>query len=232
MFLRVATLGHNYSRVVDAVNKGPTQSSMADVSGGSQMTEIPDLDLVAKCQAGDRTAFRKLVQRYERRVYSIAFGFVRNREDALDLTQDAFVKVYRNLESFQATSSFYTWMYRVVVNVCIDFIRRERKHKKGVDYNDTLEHSGAAEGESPVVSVTTGRSPAKALSSKELGQKLVEGINNLAPAHKEILLLREVDGLSYEELAEVLEIPKGTVMSRLHHARLNLKKRLDDYLDE
>lgn len=215
-----------------AVNKGPTQSSMPVVIGGPQMTEVPDLDLVALCQAGDRTAFRKLVQRYERKVYSIAYGFVRNREDALDLTQDAFVKVYRNLDGFQATSSFYTWMYRVVVNVCIDFIRRERKHKKGVDYNDTLEHSGAAESESPVVSVSTGRSPAKALGSKELGQKLVDGINNLAPAHKEILLLREVEGLSYEELAEILEIPKGTVMSRLHHARLNLKKRLDDYLDE
>lgn len=191
-----------------------------------------DAELVRRCQSGDRAAFQAIVKKYERRVYGIAFGFVRNREDSLDLTQDAFVKVFRNLGSFQGTSSFYTWLYRVATNVCIDHVRRKKRRKEGAEYDDTLAHSEAAMGDTPLISTTSGISPARAASNKELGQKIKDALATLSEAHREILLLREIEGLSYEELSEVLDIPKGTVMSRLFHARTNLQKALVDYLEE
>jgi RNA polymerase sigma-70 factor (ECF subfamily) len=197
--------------------------------GGNETLEASFLD---RCRRGDRHACRELVTQYERRVYSIAFGFVRNREDALDLTQDVFVKVFRNLDGFQGASSFYTWLYRIAVNVCIDHIRRKKRRREDTDYDDTLAHDNAAEMETPVVSSSTGISPSRLVVNKELGSKISDSLEKLSDAHKEILLLREVEGLSYEELAEVLHIPKGTVMSRLFHARANLQKRLVDYLGE
>lgn len=189
-----------------------------------------DAGLVERARTGDQRAFRELVERYQRKVFSIAFGFVRNKDDAMDLTQEVFVKVHRYLDGYQGNASFYTWLYRISVNVCIDWIRRERKHK-GLDYDDSMSHEDAADSDTPVVSSTTGINPAKALGQKELAQKIEEATGKLSPAHAEILVLREVEGLSYEELAELLDIPKGTVMSRLHHARQNLKKHLIDYVE-
>jgi RNA polymerase sigma-70 factor (ECF subfamily) len=192
---------------------------------------VTDAELVDRCQRGDKLAFQKLVIRYQRRVYSIAYGFVRNGEDAMDLTQDVFLKVHRNLDGFQGSSSFYTWLYRIAVNVSIDHIRRNRRRKDDVDYDDRLGHQEAASSDSPVISTSTGLSPAVALRNKELGDRIMKAMDLVSEAHREILVLREIEGLSYEELAEVLDIPKGTVMSRLHHARNNLKKHLTEYLE-
>lgn len=214
----------------EPVNTARTESSRTDVAGEAGTPE-GDARLVEAVKRGDQKAFRALFERYQRRVFSIAYGFVRNPEDAMDLVQEAFVKVHRHLDSFQGNSSFYTWLYRITVNVCIDRIRRERK-RRSVEYDDGVAHEDAAESETPVVSTTTGVSPARALGQKELAQKIDEASRKLSPAHMEILILREVDGLSYEELAEVLDIPKGTVMSRLFHARHNLAKHLKDYMDE
>ena len=214
----------------EPLNTATSVPSRPDEGGGAGSPE-GDARLVESARRGDQKAFRELFERYQRKVFSIAYGFVRNPEDALDLVQEVFVKVHRHLDSFQGTSSFYTWLYRITVNVSIDRVRRE-KNRRGVEYDDGVAHEDAAESESPVVSTTTGISPARALSQKELAQKIEEATRMLSPAHMEILLLREVEGLSYEELAEVLDIPKGTVMSRLFHARQNLAKHLQGYMDE
>ena len=98
-------------------------------------TELTDAEIIAKCKNGDRDAFQLLVERYQRRAFGIAYGMLRNREDALDAAQDAFVKVFRNVQSFKGDSSFYTWFYRIVVNVCIDRCRKA-KRRKTVEYDD------------------------------------------------------------------------------------------------
>ena len=188
-----------------------------------------DLDLVERSQRGDQAAFQQLVERYQWKVYSVAYGYCRNREDALDRVQEAFVKAYRNIGGFQATSSFYTWLYRVTANVCIDFLRREKRHRYGVDYDDGIQRRDTAETQWPTSGSMAHTNPDKALRNRELGDQLQKAVEKLSESHRDSLLLREIDGLSYEELAEVLDIPKGTVMSRLHHARNQLKKTLSGY---
>lgn len=225
--------------VVNSKDTSPSEPPVSGVSpkkGGSAGEENAratiEAELLERCKAGDRKAFQSIVERYQRRVYGIAWGFVRNRDDALDLTQDVFLKVYRNIGSFQGSSSFYTWLYRVATNVCIDHIRKKKRRREDADYDDTRAHDGGAEGDTPLVSASLGISPSKKLGDKELGSRIMGALDNLSDPHREILLLREVEGLSYEELAEVLQVPKGTVMSRLYHARANMQKQLAEYVKE
>lgn len=193
-------------------------------------SKAEDQALVEKAVRGDAKAFRSLVERYQRKVYSIAYGIVRNPDTALDVTQDAFVKIHRNLATFKGDSSFYTWVYRIVLNLCIDRKRRERRQAE-VDYDDALAHEeGFTDG--PTLASTGIDNPAKAAQRKELLEHMDKALATLSDEHKAILLLREVDGLSYEELAETLDIPKGTVMSRLFHARKNFQKSLQRYLKQ
>lgn len=188
-----------------------------------------DQKLVELVQQGDKAAFRLLVQRYQRRVYGIAYGMVRNEDDAMDVTQEAFLKVHRYIDRFQGASNFYTWLYRIVVNLCIDFIRKSRKVRE-VDYDDGLSHeSGRSQSEGAVIGAGF-RSPLKNLANQELGKELSKALDALSPKHKEVILLREIEGLSYQEIADSLEISVGTVMSRLHHARQNLQRSLRRYM--
>ncbi len=187
-----------------------------------------DQELVERAKQGDHKAFRKLVERYQRKVYTIAFGVVRNPDTAMDVTQDAFVKVHRHLPNFKGNSSFYTWLYRIVINLCIDKKRRQARAAE-VDYDDTLSHGdGFTDG--PTLASTGIDSPLKAAQRKELIAHMDQALDTLSDDHREILMLREVEGLSYEELSETLGIAKGTVMSRLFHARKNFQRSLSRYL--
>lgn len=193
-------------------------------------TKQEDLRLVRLAVEGDHKAFRKLVEKYQRKVYSIAFGIVRNPDTAMDVTQDAFVKVHRYLPNFKGDSSFYTWLYRIVVNLCIDKKRRASRAAE-VDYDDTLAHSnGFTNG--PTLASTTIENPLKAAQRKELVEHMDEALDTLSDDHREILMLREVEGLSYDELSDVLGVAKGTVMSRLFHARKNFQRALSRYLQK
>lgn len=189
-----------------------------------------DQALVERAVQGDQKAFRQLVERYQRKVYTIAFGVVRNPDTALDITQDAFVRVHKNLATFKGDSSFYTWIYRIVLNLCIDRKRRQARQAE-VDYDDGISHGdGFTDG--PTLASTGIDNPAQAAHRKELVEHMDRALATLSEEHKAILLMREVDGLSYEELAESLDIPKGTVMSRLFHARKNFQKSLTRYLKQ
>lgn len=192
--------------------------------------DLDDKQLVERAQKGDGRAFEALVRKYQRRVFRLAFGMVKNQEDAMDVSQEAFVRVHKHLATFKGEASFYTWVYRITKNLCIDHLRRSRGDK--VEYDDTLardEGAGVALG---LQGQSGSLNPAKEALRGELGGKISEALAELSENHREILLLRELEGLAYEELAETLEIKKGTVMSRLFHARKKMQEILKGYLTQ
>ena len=179
---------------------------------------------VERAQAGDQEAFRHLVERYQRRVYAVAYGIVRNRDDAWDIAQEAFVKAYRNLTRFQGNSGFYTWLYRITYNLCIDNMRA-RSRRSFVEIDSSRMLQAAVAKEAPMET-----HPAKTADRRELAEQIEKALNQLSEKHRAIIVLREIEGLSYEEIADVLKVSKGTVMSRLFHARRKLQDLLDPYI--
>jgi RNA polymerase sigma-70 factor (ECF subfamily) len=186
--------------------------------------------LVLQCQAGDTLAFRQLVQRYQRRVYAVAYGMVRNPDDAMDLTQEAFIKVHKNIKHFKGSSSFYTWLYRIVKNLCIDHLRR-RSRQRASEYDDARAPSAEAES-SGLLPSPVALSPGDVLAQREQRRLIEQALERLSPSHRAVLLLREVEGLSYTELAEAMDCAKGTVMSRLFHARRNMQRALIELMEQ
>ncbi len=190
--------------------------------------EWPEEQLIALCKEGDKRALQQLVKRYQRRAFAIAFGMLRDRENAFDAAQDAFVKVFRNIKGFKGDSSFYTWFYRIVTNVCIDHCRRQARAKT-VDYDDSYRRRDQSEFYS-LSGNTRNMHPQAAYEKGELKEALNEAIAKLTENHRMVILLREVEGMSYEEIAQTMNCQVGTVMSRLHHARKNLQSALKPYL--
>ena len=183
--------------------------------------------LVERVRAGDGQAFRELFQLYNRRAYAVALGVVKNEQDALDVVQEAFIKVHKHIGSFQGSSSFYTWLYRIVMNLSIDHVRRARH---ATDFDDRVGQQAASVGE-PLVPHFDGSNPGKSVVRKELSRQIRQALDALPEYHRAVIMLREVEGLSYEEMAKVLEVPKGTVMSRLFHARKKMQEALQGYLE-
>src|SRR5437899_3923544 len=200
------------------------------MSGGRRPTgpgeDSPDdTSLVRDARRGDAQAFRALVERYQRRVYQLALGMVRDPDEAMDITQETFVRVHRYLPSFKGDSSFFTWTYRIATNLCLDSARRRgRSERVEIDESDAEIEAHM----DPPSAALAG--PQKAALNAELKSKIDEALAGLSENHRAILLLREVEGLSYEELARTLGIRKGTVMSRLFHARLKMQRKLREYL--
>jgi RNA polymerase sigma-70 factor, ECF subfamily len=190
---------------------------------------VEDSTLVERVQGGDDEAFRELFDRYHRRAYAVALGVVKNRQDALDVVQEAFVKVHRHLDTFQGTSSFYTWLYRIVMNLSIDHVRRRRKGRD-VAYDDGIGRGDEVAGDGALLPRMLDGHPGKNALRKELTQAIRAALDELPEYHRAVILLREVEGLSYEEMATILEVPKGTIMSRLFHARRKMQESLAQYL--
>jgi RNA polymerase sigma-70 factor (ECF subfamily) len=193
--------------------------------------EETDINLVKLARNGDRMAFQKLVERYQRRIFGLCYGMVRNPDDAMDLVQETFVKVFKSLERFEGQSSFYTWAYRIATNVSIDFLRKQ-KRQRTVDYDDAIMRDDEVEDIGSLLPSRLGVNPAKVYGRRELLEKIEEALGTLSDHHRQAILLREVEGLSYQEIADVMEVSIGTVMSRLHHARKNMQKQLADYVGE
>lgn len=190
--------------------------------------ERTDWDLVRLAGDGDREAFRELVERYQRRVLAVVTGMLHDREAALDVTQETFIKAYRSIGRFKGDASFYTWIYRIAVNLAIDYQRREWRRPivdgsrgPGESMNDELVDRLGDE--------APGADPFQAAKDSELRERVREAIDELTPDHKAVILLRELEGLSYEEISRVMQCSKGTVMSRLHYARKKLQKRLKEF---
>lgn len=180
-----------------------------------------ETELIGRARGGDREAFGILVRRYERRVVGVALAVVHNQDDALELAQETFVRAYENLRSFESRSSFSTWLYRIASNLAIDFWRREGRHNvlRGEEAENELSRLPSASGDS-----------FKSAARGELSERLGKALAQLTPEHRAVILLREVEGLSYDEIGEALQCPRGTVMSRLHYARSRLRTMLKDLM--
>ena len=189
---------------------------------------VDDQALVAGAKAGDRDAFRTLFERYHRRAFALALGVVRNPDDALDVVQDAFVKAHRYLDKFEGTSSFYTWLYRIVMNLSIDHLRKHRRARPVELDEQQLEEQASDDSLLPKL---LGGNPGRALLDKQIRARIDQALSELSDNHRSVLVMRELEGLSYEEMAQAMGCSKGTIMSRLFHARKNMQKRLVDLMD-
>ncbi|MBN1687518.1 MAG: sigma-70 family RNA polymerase sigma factor [Candidatus Omnitrophica bacterium] len=177
----------------------------------------PDGSLVSRAKKGDKDAFGKLVKQYYEMVYGLALGVCREREAARDIAQEAFFKAFRQLEHFEGRSKFKTWLYRIAMNTAIDFVRRKKpvvSMDQGKDEYDEIPLEAGIADENP--------NPRDLASQSELRERIDRAIEKLSPEHRAILVLREWQQLSYEDIAETLEIESGTVMSRLFYARKKL----------
>ena len=188
-----------------------------------------DREAVAGARRGDAEAFRVLVERYQGRAYRLALRVLRDEERARDAVQDAFLKAYVNLDRFEGRSSFYTWLYRLVMNLCLDARRRDRSSRiVATPESMELEQLGAPDSRpaDEMIFREHEEGPSEALDRGQLRAALSKAIDDLPDAARETLILREVEGLSYAEIATALSIPKGTVMSRLHYARRRVQELL------
>ncbi|HEV8325274.1 MAG TPA: sigma-70 family RNA polymerase sigma factor [Myxococcota bacterium] len=190
-----------------------------------------DLELVHHARKGDDAAFKTLVERYQRRVYGIAYGMLHNADDAMDVTQEAFIKVHRYIGSFQGTSSFYTWLYRITVNLAIDLLRKGSKMST-VDFDDALDHASEAQEATGLLPGQLGTSPTQELERHKISDEIQAALAKLSDNHRAVIVMRELEGLSYKDMARAMKCSKGTIMSRLHHARRKMQAMLRAKLEE
>ena len=186
-----------------------------------------DRALISRAQAGDKVAFRRLVERHQRRAFAIALGLVRDENDARELVQDAFLRVFKSLPSFQGGSSFFTWLYRIITNLSIDLIRKPGRQTTDLE-EARLELDEGSDLDLPFLSRFDGADPVDVVRRREIAERLRIALDALPSYHRAVILMREIDGLSYEEMAQAMGVSKGTIMSRLFHARQKLQRALVD----
>jgi RNA polymerase sigma-70 factor, ECF subfamily len=184
-----------------------------------------DLELIVRCRAGSLEAFSSIVTRYQDRVFNLAYRLLGDFEEAKDISQTAFVRAYESLEGFRGTSTFYTWLYRIVVNAALDARKaRSRRPETGMEVMEDL----ASDRRRRPAGQTDGSDPVERVLGAERQQRIAEAIAGLDDEYRVVVLLRDVEGFDYAEIAEVTGLPAGTVKSRLHRARLLLRDRLKD----
>lgn len=189
--------------------------------------EIDDAALVERCRRGDVAAFEPLVEKYRQRIWRLAYNVLRDREEAWDVAQEAFIKAYQALPSFRGHSAFYTWLYRITMNVATDRARSRGAAGRAFgtervpeeDWDRALPDDDAG-----------GAAPDTAAARSEERTRIMKALDTLSEDHRRIIMLSDLEGLSYREIAETLEIPMGTVMSRLHNARKRLRDALGPLL--
>lgn len=178
---------------------------------------MTEQELVQAAAGGDTEAFARLVRTYENKIYSLAFRMCGSADDASDIAQEAFLAAWRGLPSFRGDSGFATWIYRLTSNAAIDYLRRQKKQRGDMSLDDE---------ELGLDAVDTGPGPQDAAERTEVRSVVAAGLQELSEGHRQVLVLREIQGLSYEEIADVLEVDLGTVKSRISRARSALRKIL------
>ncbi|NCW44971.1 MAG: sigma-70 family RNA polymerase sigma factor [Gemmatimonadaceae bacterium] len=191
-----------------------------------ELGTLPDADVVRLAQQGRELAFRELVRRYERPVFSLVYRMVRDRETAEDLAQDAFVKVLNHIDKYSPEFKFSSWLFKIANNVAIDYLRRRRLDTVSLDGSPNA--TTAAEVEASTIELGADQESAlEALEAKELGSAIERAIAKLRPEYRACIMLRHVEGRSYEEIAATLDLPLGTVKTYIHRARHELRKALE-----
>lgn len=186
------------------------------------MKKNDEIDLVRRVQRGESSAFRELVERYKRRAYAIAYDMMGTHEDAEDVSQEAFIRVYQSIKGFRGEAAFSSWFYRIVVNLCISWWRREVKYKGNL-LNE--EHAGLEK-------QNYSEDPEKALRAKEIARHVNQALQELSPKQRAVFVLRHYQGLSMKEIGEVLKCSEGTVKSQLFRAINRLQELLSFYKAE
>src|SRR5678810_534463 len=187
---------------------------------------VPETELVKRARRGDLPAYDELVRRYQERIYATIYHMTSNHEDANDLAQESFIKAFHALKSFKGGSSFYTWVYRIAVNKTINFIkqRKNRVHMSLDDLDFNAEH------DPDLVALISEKTPRREINITELQKKLNEAMQKLSESHRLVVTLHDVQGLSHEEIAKIMDCNIGTVRSRLFYARQQMQAYLSDYL--
>jgi RNA polymerase sigma-70 factor (ECF subfamily) len=187
---------------------------------------VEEMVLVKRARQGDLEAYDELVRRYQERIYATVYHMTSNHEDANDLAQEAFIKAYHALKSFKGGSSFYTWVYRIAVNKTINFLK-QRKNRSQMSLDD-LDFN--AEHDPDLVALISNKTPRRDIALAELQEKLNTAMQKLSEHHRLVVTLHDVQGLSHEEIANIMDCNIGTVRSRLFYARQQLQAYLSDYL--
>lgn len=175
-------------------------------------------ELISRCQQGDPKALKEIFNLYHQKVYRIAYGVVREREDALDIVQEVFIKLYRSIRNFKGKSHFYTYLYRMTLNQAIDYTRKMKKSP--FIRTDWEKEAEPVDGDS--------QRPDSKASQKQFEERVQKAMEKLSEDQRAVLILRDIEGLSYQEIAEVIKCSLGTVMSRIHYGRRKLRELLKD----
>jgi len=208
---------------VDIINTNITNSVE-----GIKIPDVADSDLsiVSRVKEGDTTAFDVLIKKYRERLFCVVYGMTSNREDAMDIVQDSFIKAFKNINSFKGNSSFYTWIYRIAVNMTITALKKS-KMRRFFSFENMDDELGNKDIIESLVETDEG---SKKTLLKELREKLNEALQLLSIEHRTVVVLHEIEGLSHSEIAEIVNTREGTVRTRLHYAKQQLKAILTDYI--
>jgi RNA polymerase sigma factor RpoE len=203
-----------------------TPAPASEEASGEQTVQQEDRALVDQARKGDLRAYDALMKRYQERIYGTIYHMTSSHEDANDLTQETFIKAYQAIHTFKGDSSFYTWLYRIAVNKTINFLK-QRANKTHLSLND-LDLN--AEHDTDLVALISENTPRRDLSLLELQEKLNAAMQKLSQSHRLAVTLHDIQGLSHEEIAQIMDCNVGTVRSRLFYARQQLQALLSDYL--
>ena len=183
-----------------------------------KMMEPADNELVMACRSGSLGKFRILVERYKKPAYFYALGMIGNADDALDISQEAFINAYKSLNRFDGSYQFKSWLFSILANLCKNALRSADVRRKYFSASDAID----------TAAVSTAGDPEKCLIAKEQKEAVWKALSEIEEEAREIIILKHFQDMSYKEISEVLGIPAGSVMSRLHYARLKLKKALGE----
>jgi RNA polymerase sigma-70 factor (ECF subfamily) len=189
-----------------------------------ERSKAEDSGWIDRALKGDGAALASLFEKYREKIYRTAFGYLHDKDDALDVTQEAFIKAFRSLAGFERESGFYTWLTRIAINLSID-LRRRKARKKATLLEDFMDGDVR-----PSSQASVAPDPARGVVDEELRERYLAALERLTEKHRTVFVLHTVEGMAYKDIAATLEISIGTVMSRLHYARKHLQELLADYL--
>lgn len=231
LFLNLARLGVEAFLNMDIPQSSDHSAMNNETATPSDRVDADKMDpshvheLVLRAKAGDQDAFGQIVTLYHQRVLNLAYRYVNHSDQAKDLAQQAWMKAWKKLDSFQGRSEFFTWMYRLVTFVCLDHLR-QRKRRGEVAIPDGMEPSPVV-GASPAPSAES--NPVRNMQNAEVMDAFKKALERLSPEHRMVMVLREMEGLSYDEISKVMKCRKGTVMSRLYYARKQLQEMMKEF---